>query len=101
MRLFLDTSVLLAACGSPTGVSREVVRLAKLNGWVLITTPYVISEVQNNLGDFAPSASAKWTRLECDLIVMRDVFSLDRPSVLPPPRIARFSSAPWPGRMFC
>jgi predicted nucleic acid-binding protein len=31
MKLFLDTSVLLAACGSEKGVSRELFRLASLN----------------------------------------------------------------------
>ncbi len=39
MRLFLDTSVLLAASGSAAGASREIFHRASVNGWVLIATP--------------------------------------------------------------
>lgn len=48
MRLFLDTSVLLAACGSATGASREIFRRAPANDWTLIATPYVVAEVLRN-----------------------------------------------------
>jgi len=36
MRLFLDTSVLLAASGSVAGASREIFRRASANGWLLV-----------------------------------------------------------------
>ena len=49
MRLFLDTSVLLAASGSATGASRELFNRAPANDWRLIATPYVIEEVLRNL----------------------------------------------------
>lgn len=81
MRLFLDISVLLAACGSVTGASREIFRHAPANAWILITTPYAIEEVLRNLGDFPPSASANWVRLRPNLLVMDDVLTLDRPAV--------------------
>jgi hypothetical protein len=81
VRLFLDTSVLLAACGSLTGASREVFRRAEANGWILMTTPYAIEEALRNLGDFPPSASADWARLRPNLLVMDDVLTLDRPAV--------------------
>ena len=58
MRLFLDTSVLLAASGSATGVSREVFRLAPANDWRLVATPYVVEEVLRNFPELALSASA-------------------------------------------
>ena len=60
MNLFLDTSVLLAACGSATGASREIFRQASVSGWVLLATPYVLEEVLRNLGNFPPAASADW-----------------------------------------
>jgi hypothetical protein len=81
VRLFLDTSVLLAACGSLTGASSELFRRAPANGWILITTPYVIEEVLRNLGDFPPSASVHWVRLRPHLLVRDDVLTLDRPVV--------------------
>ena len=81
MRLFLDTSVLLVACGSTTGASREVFHRAPANGWILVSTPYAIEEALRNLSDFPPSASANWVRLRPSLLVMDDVLTLDRPVV--------------------
>ena len=81
MRLFLDTSVLLAACGSATGASREIFRRAPANDWTLIATPYVVAEVLRNLPDFPPSASGNWARLRPAILVMDDVLTIDRPAV--------------------
>ena len=81
MRLFLDTSVLLAASGSAAGASREIFRRALANGWVLVSTPYALEEVLRNLSGFPPSASAEWARLRPALLVMDDVLTLDRPAV--------------------
>ena len=81
MRLFLDTSVLLAACGGMNGASREIFRRAQANGWILVTTPYAIEEVLRNLPAFPASASADWVRLRPSLLVMDDVLTLDRPVV--------------------
>ena len=81
MRLFLDTSVLLAGCVSFSGASCEVFRRAPANGWLLVTTPYVTEEVLRNLGDFPPSASANWVLLRPSLLIMDDVLTLDRPVV--------------------
>jgi predicted nucleic acid-binding protein len=81
VRIFLDTSVLLAASGSATGASREIFRRASANQWILLTTPYVIEEVLRNLPDLASSASAQWATLRPELVVMDDVFTIDRPVV--------------------
>jgi hypothetical protein len=83
VRLFLDTSVLLAACGSITGASREIFRRASANGWTLVTTPYAIEEALRNLPDLPASASANWARLRPDLLVMDDVLTLQLPVVFP------------------
>jgi hypothetical protein len=81
VRLFLDTSVLLAASGSANGASREIFRRASANGWVLVTTPYAIEEVIRNISNFPASASADWIRLRSGLLIMDDVLTLDRPAV--------------------
>ena len=81
MRIFLDTSVLLAASGSATGASREIFRRAPDNDWVLVATPYVIEEVLRNLPAFPLFASSDWARLRPTLLVMDDVLTLDRPAV--------------------
>ena len=80
MRLFLDTSVLLAASGSAAGASREVFRRAAVNGWLLVSCPYAIEEVLRNLPTFPPLASAEWTRLRPELLLTDDVLALDRPA---------------------
>ena len=81
MRLFLDTSVLLAASGSATGASREIFRLATQNFWTLIATPYVVEEVRRNLSNFPAAAATDWNQLHAELLLMGDVFTADRPAV--------------------
>jgi hypothetical protein len=83
VRLFVDTSVLLAASGSGAGASSEIFRRAPANGWVLVSTPYALEEVLRNLPDLPPLASAEWARLRPALLAMDDVLTLDRPAVFP------------------
>ena len=83
MRLFLDTSVLLAASGSAKGASREIFRLATVNSWSLVVTPYVLEEVVRNLLLLPLAASMDWPRLRQDLLVRDDVVTLNRPVVFP------------------
>ena len=59
MILFLDTSVLLAACGSETGASRWIFRLAKANRWQLVVTAYVVTEVERNLPAIGPEGQCR------------------------------------------
>jgi hypothetical protein len=72
---------MLAASGSATGASREVFRVAPINAWDLITTPYAIEEVFRNLPQLTPSAGTDWMRLRRSLRIMNDVLTLDRPAV--------------------
>ena len=97
MNLFLDTSVLLAACGSATGASREIFRRASVNSWMLLATPYVLEEVLRNLANFPPAASADWARLRPVLLVMDDVLTLEWPVVFPvtKDRPILFSALAW------
>lgn len=84
MRLFLDTSVLLSACGSSTGASREIFRRAPANGWRLIVTHYVIDEVVRNLHRMQPIAITDWNAIQSALSILDDVFTMDRPAVFGP-----------------
>jgi len=81
VRLFLDTSVLLAAGGSASGASRAVFRSADINGWRLLTTPYVLEETLRNLPLLPAAASEEWARLRPMLHLMDDVLTLDRPVI--------------------
>ncbi len=97
MRLFLDSSVLLAASGSPAGASREVFRRAVANDWILIATPYIIEAVVRNLPGLPPAATADWVCLRPDLLLMDDVLTLDRPVAFEPAkdRPILFSALAW------
>ncbi len=83
MNLFLDSSVLLAACGSARGASRALFSHAQPNGWTLLASPYVLSEVAVNLGLFPPTASADWLQLRPRLALVDDIVSLDRINFFP------------------
>ncbi len=84
MRLFLDTSVLLAATGSDTGASRAVLDLAAGNGWTLLSSRYCVAEAQSNMHKVSPSASSVWrTAIRPSIQIVNDSVVLDRPLVFP------------------
>lgn len=83
MRLFLDTSVLLSACASATGASREIFARASGDGWQLVVTPYVIDEVLSNLPGFPLAATAEWARLQHQVTVRPDVVTCEWPVIFP------------------
>lgn len=97
MNLFLDASVVLAACGRPAGASRAVFDLASRNGWTLMTSPYVVSEVTRNLPRFPTQATQDWSQLRPALVAVRDVWTMDRPAVFGPAkdRPVLFTAAAW------
>lgn len=97
MRLFLDASVLLAACGSATGASRHLFHLAPANDWSLVATPYVVDEVLHNLPLLPAAATSAWARLRSALWIRDDVLTLDRAVVFPASkdRPVLFSALAW------
>ena len=97
MRLFLDSSVLLAAIGSSTGASREIFRRAKSLEWTLIATPYVTGEVNKNLELLPASGPPTWETLRSELLILDDVVTIDKPTVFAPAkdRPILFSAFAW------
>jgi hypothetical protein len=81
VNLFLDSSALLAACGSAKGSSRAIFHLATATGWTLMSSPYALSEVMRNLVKLPAVATAEWVRLRQQLRIVDDVVSLDRAAV--------------------
>ena len=78
MRIFLDTSVLLAACRSKSGASRAVIDIAEKQGWKLIASPWVRNEVERNLSKFPFESTATWVGLRSRISLVDDVVSIDR-----------------------
>ena len=63
MRLFLDSSVLLAAAGSIHGASYYLIRTARRSTHVLITADYCIREVEYNLRKLDPICTEHWYKI--------------------------------------
>lgn len=84
MRLFLDTSVLLAAAGSAKGASRFVFEQATVQGWQLITSAYCVEETDRNVRKLGPKAAPYWrTALLPDLILVPIELTFDKVLVFP------------------
>jgi hypothetical protein len=97
VKLFLDSSVVLAACGRPAGASRAIFDLAPRNGWRLMTSAFVVAEVTRNLPRLRPQAAQDWTQLRPMLSAVRDVWTMDRPAVFGPAkdRPVLFTACAW------
>jgi len=95
VRLFLDSSVMIAGAASAEGASRSVFHLARTHEWRLLTTPYAVEETVRNLAAFPPSVTASWLRLRSQLVVVDDVVTIDKPAVFPVEKADPFSSVPW------
>ena len=79
MNIFLDSSVVLAACLSATGASRQVFDFAAANRWQLMVSPWVLREVRDNLANKPAAASSAWAALRGRLIVEGDELAFDWP----------------------
>lgn len=80
----LDTSVILAACGSPAGASRAVFDSAADHGWNLLTSDYVLSEVATNLPALPNDTPVHWAQLRAKLAKVPDVLTFEWTSVFVP-----------------
>ncbi len=84
MRLFLDTSVLLAASGSGKGASRFVVTEAAARGWELVSSDYCDEETRRNLPKVGRSAATAWkNEIAPRVRFVRASVALDKPLVFP------------------
>ena len=71
--------------------------LAPQNGWHLLTSEYVLSEVAKNLPKLSVSALQEWAKLVPRLTITKDVWTLDRPVVFGPAkdRPVLFTATAW------
>jgi predicted nucleic acid-binding protein len=84
VKIFLDSSVLLAAAGSANGASRAVFDLQQEVGWSLLYSPYVRSEVKDNLTFLDTHALSSWLALSKKLNLVDDSLVMDWPVVFSP-----------------
>jgi predicted nucleic acid-binding protein len=82
VRLFLDTSVLLAACGSEKGASHFIIGRAAAHGWELVSSDYCEEETRRNLSKVRASAVIAWAKQVAPRVhLVRACFALDQPLV--------------------
>ena len=74
---------MIAAAASAEGASRATFRFAGTHDWILVTTPYAVSETIRNLAAFPASVTVTWLRLRNQLVVVDDVLTIDKPAVFP------------------
>lgn len=82
MRVFLDSSVILSACGSERSLSRLVSVIAAERGWDLISAAYCRAETIKNLAKFPPQASAHWQDLQERIEWVPNALTTKRPLLL-------------------
>jgi len=84
VKVFLDTSVLLAASGSATGASRALISLAAKHRWTLLSCQYCRTEVLRNLPKVGLNASLTFeTEIEGAIRFVKDRVSSEKPLVFP------------------
>ena len=81
MRVFVDTSVLLAAAVSHDGSARRLFRHARRERWELVTARWCVEEVVRNLRAKYPAAMPAWRALRRHLRIVPSTLVLDRPLV--------------------
>lgn len=79
MKLFLDSSVLLSACGSERSLSRLVTELARERGWHLVSSAYCRAETVKNLGKLGEEAIRRWPQMNSAVEWVPNALSSDRP----------------------
>ena len=82
MRIFLDSSVILSACGSERSLSRLITILAVEREWILVSAAYCRAETVKNLPKFQPPASAHWQNLQARIEWVPNALTTKRPLLL-------------------
>lgn len=84
MKLFLDSSVLLAASGSATGASRLLITEAADQHWTLVSSLYCFEETRHNLPKLEKKAHADFeTKVAPFVECIETRLVVDRPVVYP------------------
>jgi hypothetical protein len=82
VRIFLDSSIMLSACGSERSLSRLITVLAAERGWDLVSAAYCQAETIKNLTKFPPQASAHWQDLQERIEWVPNALTTKRPLLL-------------------
>jgi hypothetical protein len=79
VRVFLDSSVILSACGSERSLSRLITAIAAERGWDLVSAAYCRAETIRNLSKFPPQACTHWQDLQARVDWVPNALTTKRP----------------------
>ena len=82
MRIFLDSSVLLSACGSEKSLSRLITEIAPDRGWLLISASYCRAETSKNIGKLGADAILKWPEMQTKVEWVPNALTSRKPLLL-------------------
>ena len=82
MRVFLDSSVIISACGSAKSLSRLVCQIRAKHSWEIVSSAYCRAEVSRNIVKFGAPANDSWARLHDDLVWVPNALTSERPLLL-------------------
>lgn len=82
MRVFLDSSVLLSACGSARSLSRLVGEIAAPRDWKLVSSAYCRAETVKNLVKFGESGEEYWKMFQNKVEWTPNALTTRRPLLL-------------------
>lgn len=82
MKIFLDSSVLLSACGSTRSLSRLIMEIAEERHWNLVSSSYCRAETQKNIGKLGSEAVVRWPVLESSIEWVPNALTSRKPLLL-------------------
>jgi hypothetical protein len=82
LKVFLDSSVILSACGSDRSLSLLVAEIAPERGWQLTSSAYCRAETTRSIGRFAAGAGLYWDKLREQIVWVPNALTTSSPQIL-------------------
>ena len=82
MKVFLDSSVIISACGSAKSLSRLVWQIHSAHAWQLISSSYCRAEVARNVVKFGDAAAESWAQFSAQIDWVPNALTSKRPLLL-------------------
>jgi predicted nucleic acid-binding protein len=82
VRVFLDSSVMLSACGSGRSLSRLITEIAPGKGWLLISASYCRAETNKNIAKLGADAIHKWPEMQTKIEWVPNALTSKKPLLL-------------------
>lgn len=82
VRIFLDSSVLLSACGSEKSLSRLIFVIAEERGWKLISAGYCQAETSRNMAKLGERAVRLWPQMRTKVEWVPNALTSNKPLLL-------------------